>query len=45
MPTNFFGEFRLHIVIDQICDEDVIPWVAQAVLVYSYSEPIDHRLR
>ena len=44
MPASFFGEFRLHVVIDQVCNKDVAAWMAQAILVHLHSEPVNCRL-
>jgi hypothetical protein len=38
MPANSFGELRLYVVIDQVRDKDVVPWLAKAILVYLHSE-------
>jgi len=44
MPADFFREFRPYIVISQVRNDDVVPWLAQAILVYLHSEPIHRRL-
>src|ERR1700688_755829 len=44
MPVSFPGEFRLHIVIDQVLDKDEVPWLAIAILVHLHSHPIYGRL-
>jgi hypothetical protein len=44
MPVSFPGEFRLHIVIDQLLDKDEVPWLPIAILAHLHSQPIYGRL-